>query len=71
MITVPDPAARSTARYQLDLDFRAAADKAHSQAQSFNATLQALRIPCDFVPESIDVNHIHLADTIGGVIDDY
>lgn len=60
MIHCPDPDARNTQRYQSDLDFRAAADTAHTLASRFNTTLQMLRVPCDFEPEPIDVNSIHM-----------
>ena len=71
MIIVPDPDARSTDRYRLDVGFRAAADEAHSRAQQFNTTLQLLRLPCDFEPEPIDVNDIHLAHAFGREVFDY
>ncbi len=71
MINVPDPDARRSKRYQLDLAFRAAADEAHARAMQHSRTLQLLMLPCEFVPEDIDVNAIHLADAICSNTDDY
>jgi len=71
MINVPDPNARHSNRYQLDLAFRAAADEAHIRAMKHNRTLQLLMLPCDFVPEEINVNAIHLANAICANVDDY
>ncbi len=71
MITVPDPDARRSKRYQSDLGFRAAADEAHARAMQHSRTLQLLMLPCEFVPEDIDINAIHLADAICSNTDDY
>ena len=71
MITAPDPDARNSDRYRMDLAFRAAADEAHAMAMQFNETLQLLKVPCDFLPEDIDWQDDCSADATSGVADDY
>lgn len=50
-IIAPDPDACRSSRYFSDLQFREAADVAHSLAQRWNPTLHHLRVPCTFVPD--------------------
>lgn len=69
MIICPDPDARNTARYRLDLSFRTAADVAHAAAMEFNQTLQLLKapVPADWVPEEEPM----LAHATYRAVDDY
>lgn len=69
MIICPDPDARNTDRYRLDLSFRAAADAAHAAAMEFSQTLQLLKapVPADWVPEEEPM----LVHTTCSAVNDY
>ncbi|MDB4639044.1 hypothetical protein OAE83_00940 [bacterium] len=54
MIQAPDPDARHSDRYLIDLSFRAAADSAHAKTLEFNQTVRQLRVPVRFVPDFDD-----------------